>query len=202
MMKKNHWFVAAAVTVFLLALGPAAALHASDGVVVAQAHQHDHDKDSAKGGDDHQGSHGKDKGKAGGHGHHHGHAMKMRHDYAHVIISHTDELKLTDEQLGKIVRLHLKNKEAHEELKHRLQEDMHAFRHESMNPGASDERLRSLAKNHIDNFNAMVEHHIKERQAIHAVLSEQQRGLLKSIKSDHGHDSHGDGKKKSGHGGH
>ncbi|QOJ21343.1 MAG: Spy/CpxP family protein refolding chaperone [Gammaproteobacteria bacterium] len=202
MMKKNHWFVAAAVTVFLLALGPAVALHASDGVVVAQAHQHDHDKDSAKGGDDHQGSHGKDKGKAGGHGHHHGHAMKMRHDYAHVIISHTDELKLTDEQLGKIVRLHLKNKEAHEELKHRLQEDMHAFRHESMNPGGSDERLRSLAKNHIDGFNAMVEHHIKERQAIHAVLSEQQRALLKSIKADHGHDSHDDGKKKSGHGGH
>lgn len=200
MTKKNYLSVTAATAVFFLVLGPTAALHASDAVVVAQAHQHDHDKDSAKGGGDHQGGHGKDK--AGGHGHHHGHAMKMRHDYAHVIISHADTLKLTDEQLGKIVRLHLKNKATHEELKHRLREDMHTFRHESMNPGASDEQLRSMAKNHIDDFNAMVEHHIKERQAIHAVLSDQQRALLKSIKADHDQGSHGDGEKKSGHGGH
>ncbi|MBS0425029.1 MAG: Spy/CpxP family protein refolding chaperone [Proteobacteria bacterium] len=197
MTKKNYLLVTAAVAVFFLVFGPTAALHASDGVVVAQAHQHDHDKDSAKGDDDRRGSYCKDKGKVGGHGHHPGHAMKMRHDYAHVIISHADTLKLTDEQLGKIVRLHLKNKAEHEELKHRLREDMHTFRHESMNPGVSDEQLRSSAKSHIDDFNAMVEHHIKERQAIHAVLSDPQRVLLKSIKADHDH-----GKKKSGHGDH
>ena len=162
-------------------------------------------------GDDHQGdeskdkgSHGKDKSKNDQHGDGgHDHSKKSAHDYAHVIISHTAVLKLTDEQLGKIVRLHLKNKDAHEKLKHRLKEGMQAFQQENMNPGASDEQLRKLGKNHINDFNAMIEHHIKERQAIQAVLSDQQKALLKSIKTDHDHDSHGNGKSKSksGHGG-
>ena len=206
MTKKNYCLTTVAVTVLFLMLGPVTALHASDGVIVAQAHQHD-DKVSAKGGDggqhrhgdNHQGSHGKEKGKKGGTDHNHEHSMK-KHDYAHMIISHAEMLKLSDEQLGKIVRLHLKNKEAHEELKHRLKEGMQAFRRESMNPGASEEQLRSLGKKHIDDFNAMIEHHIKERQAIQAVLSNEQKTLLKSIKPDHGHGSHDNGKKKGGYG--
>lgn len=77
---------------------------------------------------------------------------------------------------------------------------MRAFRHESMNPGVSDEQLRSLEKKHIDDFNAMIERYIKERQAIQAVLSDEQKTLLKSIKPDHGYGSHDNGKKKGGYG--
>lgn len=135
-----------------------------------------------------------------------GDKQKGKPDYAHMIISHTDELKLTDEQLGKIVRLHLKHDEAHETVKHALQDSMKAFKKESLNPAASDDQLRDLSKAVTIAFNKMAEHHIKERQALHAVLTEAQKNQLATMKMDHDHDhdddhgGHGGG--GHGHGGH
>jgi len=161
-------------------------------------HRHGQDKEGGqghKGGGGH-GGHGKDKGENDKHGD----MKKGGHDYAHMVLSHTDALKLSDEQLGKIVRLHLKNEKEHEQLKERLKESMQTFKKESMKPGPSDAHLHKLGKDHTDAFNAMVEYHIKERQAIHAVLSEDQKKQLQAMKMDHDHDSHGD--KQGGHGGH
>ena len=71
--------------------------------IVAQAHQHSQDKENEHGDrgkyKEEGGKHGDDKKRAG--------MMNERHDYAHMIISHANTLKLSDEQLGKIVRLHL-----------------------------------------------------------------------------------------------
>jgi len=191
---------------------------------LAQAHQHGQEKGSGQSGDskqnedqrgegdkhrhgqdkksehsDHKegeskGGHGKDKGE----GDKHGDMKKGGHDYAHMVISHTDTLKLSDEQLGKIVRLHLKNEKEHEQLKEKLKESMQAFKKESMKPSTSDAQLHKLGKDHTDAFNAMVKYHVKERQVIHAVLSEDQIKQLHAMKMDH--DSHGD--KQAGHGGH
>jgi len=127
---------------------------------------------------------------------------KGKPDYAHMIISHTDELKLTNEQLGKIVRLHLKYDKAHEEVKHALQDGMKAFKKESLNPAASDDQLRDLSKAVTTAFNKMAEHHIKERHAIHAVLTEAQKNQLATLKMDHDHDDDHSGHGGGGHGGH
>jgi len=177
--------------------------------ILAQAHQHDQEKGSEQsegskhrhgqdkeGGQGHKGGggHGKDKGENDKHGD----TKKSGHDYAHMVLSHTGALKLSDEQLGKIVRLHLKNEKEHEQLKEKLKESMQNFKKESMKPGSSDAHLNKLGKDHTDAFNAMVEYHIKERQAIHSVLSEDQKKQLHAMKMDH--DSHGD--KQDGHGGH
>ena len=194
--------------------------------ILAQAHQHGQEKGSGQGGDSKQnegqqgeggkhrhgqdkksehgnhkegeskGGHGKDKGE----GDKHGDMKKGGHDYAHMVMSHTDALKLSDEQLGKIVRLHLKNEKEHEQLKEKLKESMQTFKKDSMKPGTSDAQLHKLGKDHTDAFNAMVEYHIKERQAIHSVLSEDQKKQLNAMKMDHDHDSHDD--KQGGHGGH
>ncbi|HRB46022.1 MAG TPA: Spy/CpxP family protein refolding chaperone [Nitrosomonas sp.] len=159
--------------------------------ILAQAHQHGHDKESEHGG------HGKNKGEDNKHDDKKSGGMKKdKPDYAHMVISHADALKLNDEQLGKIVRLHLKNEQEHEQLKEKLKKGMQAFKKESMKPSTSDVQLHKLGKDHTDAFNAMVEHHVKERHAIHAILSEDQKKQLNAMKMDH--DTH-DGNQGGGH---
>ena len=168
-------------------------------LVIAQAHQHGQEKDNAhiesKGGHD-NGKEEKEK-----HGDKEGHDMKKGgYDYAHLIIAHADTLKLSDEQLGKIVRLHLKHEQEHERLKEKVKKSMKGFKKESMNPSATDAQLLKLGKDHTDVFKAMVDFHINERKDIHSVLTESQRKTLESLKIDHDHDSHGG--KHGGHGDH
>lgn len=163
-------------------------------LMLAQAHEHDQEKGNGQGGGQKEGEgkggHGKE-GKSDKHGGKKSGGMKKDgHDYAHMIISHTDALKLSDEQLGKIVRLHLKHKQEHEQLKEKLKKSMKAFKTDSMKPNTSDAQLHQLGKDHTDAFNAMVEHHIKERHAIDAVLSNDQKKQLDTMKMDH--DEHDD----------
>lgn len=154
--------------------------------MLAQAHQHGQDKESV------HGDHVKDKGKDNKHGDKKKGGMKKdKPDYAHMVISHSDTLNLSDEQLGKIVRLHLEHKQEHEQLKKKLKKSMKAFKKESMEPSTSDANLRELGKNQANAFNAMIEHHIKERHEIHAVLTAEQTDRLKTIKMHH--EEHGDG---------
>ncbi len=164
-----------------------------ESLMLAQAHEHDQEKGNGQGGghkEEKKGDHGKE-GKSDKHGgKKSGDMKKDEHDYAHMIISHTDTLKLSDEQLGKIVRLHLKHKQEHEQLKKKLKKNMKAFKKESMKPNTSDAQLQQLGKDHTDAFNAMVEHHIKERHAINAVLSNDQKQQLDTMKMDHDDHSH------------
>lgn len=161
-------------------------------LVIAQAHQHGQEKDYGheKHGESKSG-HSKEKEGKENHDKK-GHEMKKAsHDYAHLIIAHAETLKLSDEQLGKIVRLHLKYEHEHEQLKDKLKKSMKRFKKESMNPGATDALLLRLGKDHTDTFNTMVDFHIKERKNIHLLLSEAQKKLLETLKMDHEHDSHG-----------
>ncbi|AKH38440.1 MULTISPECIES: Spy/CpxP family protein refolding chaperone [Nitrosomonas] len=167
--------------------------------MLAQSHQHGQEKGSAQGGDGKYGEgqrgecskyrHGQDK-ESGG-------MMKGGHDYAHMIISHADALKLTDEQLGKITRLHLKNEQEHGQLKQKLRKNMKALKKESMKLDTSDTEVRNLGKQLTAAFNEMIEFHIKERQAIQAILSDDQKNQLKTMKMEHNphsdqHGRHGD----------
>ena len=203
-------------------------------LILAQAHQHGQEKESGQSGgskhsEGHQGEgnkhgqghnnqsghgghgegkggHGKEKVEKDGHGDKKDHGTKKdSHDYAHLIVVHADTLKLSDEQLGKIVRLHLKHEQEHERLKEKVKKSMKAFKKASMNPGTSDAQLSKLGKDHTDAFNAMVDFHINERKDIHSVLTEVQRKTLETLKIDHDHDhddhdSHGG--KHGGHGDH
>ncbi len=163
-------------------------------LMLAQAHEHEQVKGNRQ-----DGGHKKDKdkevhdkeGKSDKHGNKKHGMKKDEHDYAHMVISHTDKLKLSNEQLGKIVRLHLKYKQEHKQLKEKLKKNMKAFKKESIKPNTSDARLHQLGKDHTDAFNAMVEQLIKERNAIDAVLSNDQKKQLDTMKMDHGeHDDH------------
>jgi Spy/CpxP family protein refolding chaperone len=170
-------------------------------LVVAEAHQHQEregkgegkgrgeGKGEGKRGQDRSGhgGHGDGGGKHGsskmqGHGHGHG-------SYAHNVASQAEKLDLSDEQLGKIARLHMKDDKAHKHLKHNLQKSMKALRSAIMEPGSDDETIRKLGQAHVNEFNAMVKHHIQERNAVHDILTPDQVEKLKSMKAghDHGH---------------
>lgn len=176
--------------------------------LLAEASHHGHDKDANHGNNKKDGKgHGKD-----GHGSDHdgkkddkhggkkSGMKKHMHDYAHQVIPHADKLKLTDEQLGKITRLYIKHKKMHKKVKDALQDNMKAFKKASLKPDTSDTELRDLGKAVTEAFNDMVEHHIKERNAVHAVLTEAQLKQLNSIKMKHDDDAHDDD--NGGHSGH
>lgn len=166
----------------------------SEGKKNDQLNQHSHDRGSTQHnhGQNKQDEHIIDKSKTSKHHQEnseskkHQHSMmEDKHDYAHMIIFHADALKLTNDQLGRLVRLHLKHEKEHKKIKEKLKESMHAFKKAKMDPSSTDEQLLSLGKDHANAFNAMVEHHIQERRAIHNVLSADQRSQLNTIKMNH-----------------
>ena len=158
-------------------------------LVVADAHQHQ--EREGKG----EGKRGQDRSGHGGHGDgggKHGSSKMQGHghgSYAHNVASQAEKLDLSDEQLGKIARLHMKDDKAHKHLKHNLQKSMKALRSAIMEPGSDDETIRKLGQAHVNEFDAMVKHHIQERKAVHDVLTPEQVEKLKSMKADqhHGH---------------
>jgi LTXXQ motif family protein len=134
-------------------------------LMLAQAHERDKgDKSKEKKGKSDKDSHG-----GGKHG-------KKDHNYAHMIASHADALELTDEQLGKITRLEMHDAEAHKKTKQEVQKSMKEFHKASMKLGTNDAMLRKLGTEHVDEFNAMVDQHIREREAVHDVLTADQDG--------------------------
>lgn len=199
---------------------PVAIQFENKNLIIAEAHQHGQEKTSTHGsggkhgegqqGEGSQHRHGQDKDREGKGGHgkgggdKHGEKksdsmMQHGHDYAHMILSHADALKLTDEQLGKITRLHLKHKQEHQKLMQDMQKSMKTFKKECMKPGTSDDQLHKLGQDFKNALTKMIEFHIKERQAVHAILSDDQKNQLKTLKMDH--DTHDD-KQEDGHGGH
>lgn len=175
-------------------------------LILADAHQHQgHQGGSAgqghaggpgiaghgQGGQDGgKGRHGGGNGHSGHGGHgkgnmeHHGHPPS----YAHSVAMQAEALGLSDEQLGRIVRFHLKeDKQVHERIKQKIKESMQAFREAVAQPAVDGETLRKLGQAHIDSFNEMVKYHIEERKAVRGILTPEQIGKLKEVKSDHNH---------------
>lgn len=148
--------------------------------------------------------HSEGKGSGGNHdeGNCCGGMMQHGHSYAHLIASHADTLKLSDAQLGRIVRLQLKHTQEHQQSKQKPHESMMEFHQASMKPGTDDAALRKLAKDHAEAFNAMIEQHIKDRNAVNAILSADQRNQLKTLKMNHGMHGSGHGAQGGSHGQH
>jgi len=129
----------------------------------------------------------------------------MRHggrSYAHMIATHADELELSDAQLGRIVRLHLKHAQEHKQFEKRIRKSMRQLHHESMKPSTDDATLRKLGNDYVEAFKAMLEQHIRDRNVVNAILSADQRDQLKTMKMDHGMHGGGHGKYCSNYGKH
>lgn len=123
--------------------------------------------------------------------------MEGKKNYADMILSHAEALGLSDEQLGKVVRLKLKSIQQNRKIMHQAHKSMMALRDASSSPDTDDDLLRKHAKDHADAINTLVENRINQRKAMHDILTDEQLRKLKTMKMHHG----GLGSdKKDGHG--
>lgn len=155
------------------------------GFMVAEAHQHEMSADSKNQQHQQTGCSNKSKSGSGMMGHMKRKMKHRGHSYAHMISTHAEELKLSDAQLGRIIRLHRKHAQEHKQFMKEVRKSMMQFHHESMKPSTDDATLRKLGNNHVEAFKAMLEQHIRDRDVVHAILSSDQREQLKTIKMDH-----------------
>ena len=114
----------------------------------------------------------------------HGGMMHRMKDYAHTVLMHAEALKLSDEQLGKIVRIKMRHQKAHQDLMERLHKSMMSAREGMMDPSAEEAGIRKAGKEHAEAFEAMIEDAVKERNEVNAVLTPEQRDQLKSLKKE------------------
>jgi hypothetical protein len=95
----------------------------------------------------------------------HGHRMS----YAHAVLAHAEDLKLSDEQMGKIVRIELTHRKEHQAIMERMHKSMHAAHRGLMDPAADLAGIRKASKDHSQAHEDMVKDKIKAREEIHAV---------------------------------
>ena len=123
------------------------------------------------------------------------HEMMMEHmqemhgprhkGYAEVVLQHMDDLKLSDEQIGKITRIHQSNQKAVEELGKKVRESMKSAHELFLSPSSDEATIRKAAKEHTAAFDELVETALKSRNAINALLTPEQLQKLKSLKAEH-----------------
>ncbi len=109
----------------------------------------------------------------------------MKHkvkSYGEVVLEQAEALNLTDEQLGKIMRIQMTNKKARKKLLGQPHKSMKKALKALRDPEASIASIRIAGRAHTDDFDALVEAEITTRNKIDATLTPKQRKRLKLIK--------------------
>lgn len=101
--------------------------------------------------------------------------------YPHAVLAHAEELKLSDEQMGKIVRIELRHDSEHKKIMEHMRKSMHQVHKSLMDPAADPAGIREASKEHSRVHQDIVEDRIKERDEVHAILTPEQREQLKAL---------------------
>lgn len=107
-----------------------------------------------------------------------------RHEsYGDVILRQGEELQLTDEQIGKIYRLHRANQQRIKGIGQKVN-DATAWAHAIfLDPSKDETAIRQAAKAHSAAFDELVESALKTRREINAILTPEQLAKLPALKS-------------------
>ncbi len=114
---------------------------------------------------------------------------RMKHhmkSYADVVIKQAEALGLTDEQLGKIVRIRMAEKKSRKELMAKLHKSMKKALDGLRNPAVDDAEIRKTGAAHAADFDVLIDAALKAREKINAVLTPEQRTKLKAMKHSMG----------------
>ena len=109
-------------------------------------------------------------------------ARKEHKGYADIVLQYTNELKLNDEQIGKITRIHQESQKKIEELGPKLHESLKATHEVFLNPASDEAAIRKSAKEHTKIFEELIETGLKSRNEINAVLTPEQLKQLQTKK--------------------
>ncbi len=110
------------------------------------------------------------------------HGRKEQKSYADIVLQFADDLKLSDEQIGKITRIHQAAQKNMEELGPKMHESLKATHEVFLNPASDEAAIRKTAKEHTSLFNELVETAMKSRNEINAVLTPDQLKQLQTKK--------------------
>jgi Spy/CpxP family protein refolding chaperone len=114
----------------------------------------------------------------------HGGARRGHEGYADMVLGHAYKLKLSDEQMGKILRIHMENRKKLRDLFGKLRDSMKSAYKSFLNPADDESTVRKDAKEHSTVFDQIVDAALQDRNAVNAVLTPEQLKQLKSIKSE------------------
>ena len=102
--------------------------------------------------------------------------------YSAIVLEQAEVLNLTDEQLGKIMRIQMNYKKTRKELLDQPRKSMTKAFKELRNPAATVDSIRKAGRAHTDDFDALVEAEINIRNTIDATLTPEQSKKLQAIK--------------------
>lgn len=120
----------------------------------------------------------------------HGKGPRNSESYGDVVLRHINELKLSDEQVGKIARIHRENQIKVEGIARKLRESRRTAYELFLKPASDESVIRKAAKDHTAAFDELVDTALKSRAAMNDVLTTDQLNQLKSFKVEprHPHD--------------
>ena len=102
--------------------------------------------------------------------------------YGEVLLEQVGVLDLTDEQLGKIMRIQMTNKKPRKELLDQPHKSMKKALKALRDPAADEALIRKAGRAHTDDFDALVDAELEVRKQIDDMLTLKQRKKLKMIK--------------------
>jgi Spy/CpxP family protein refolding chaperone len=109
----------------------------------------------------------------------------MKHkvkSYGEVVLEQTEVLDLTDEQLGRITRIHMTNKKIRKKLLEQPHKSMKKVFKTLRNPAADESMIRKAGARHSTDFDVLLEAELQVRKKIDAVLTPKQRTKLIAMK--------------------
>jgi len=109
---------------------------------------------------------------------------RSNESYGDVMLRHIDELGLSDEQIGKIVRIRQNNQQKAKEIAKKFRETQKSALRFLLNPATDEAAIRKAAKDHSVAFDALVDTAMRSRTAINAVLTPEQLNRLKSLRDE------------------
>jgi len=110
------------------------------------------------------------------------HGRREQKGYADIVLQFANDLKLSDEQIGKITRIHQAAQKSMEELGPKMHDSVKATHEVLLNPASDEAAIRKTAKEHTNLFNEVVETALKSRNEVNAVLTPDQLKQLQTKK--------------------
>lgn len=108
-------------------------------------------------------------------------ATRAYESYGDAMLSHIDELSLSNEQIGQIKRIHQSNQQEIKELGKRLRDSQRSLYRLYLNPANDGDAIRTAAIDHVAIFDILVDTALRARAEINAVLTPEQFKQLKAL---------------------
>ena len=104
--------------------------------------------------------------------------------FAHVLVMHSEALKLTDEQLGKLHRIAMQHQKEHPALMAKMHESMMNLHQSMLDPAADEAAMKKAGTDHSAALQEMINDAVAERNKATDVLTADQKKALKTFKPD------------------